>query len=62
MQDGVSKYVKVFVGMTKPEFMKFGVWEIRSKYSDDKKVAFDVEQIFLHPKLQTSQVCSVVGC
>ena len=59
LQDGVSKSVRVFVGMTKE---KIGIQEIRSKYFDDKKVAFVVEQIFLHPKFQTSQVCSVVGC
>ena len=48
----------VFVGMTKGEM---GVKEMISQHSNDKKVAYGVEQIFLHPKLQTSQVCGGGG-
>ena len=53
MQKGVSKSVKVFVGMTK---VNVGFQEMSSKYSNDKKVTYGVEQIFLHPKLQTAKV------
>ena len=51
-QKGVSKSVKVFVGMTKGEV---GLMDMIS-LKNDKKVAYSVEQIFLHPKLQTSEV------
>ena len=48
----------VFVGMTKGNV---GFQEMSSKYSNDKKVTYDVEQIFLHPKLQTAKVGKVDG-
>ena len=50
--------VTVFVGMTDRPFLKkkVGVYEIFTKYENNKKYAFKAKKIFLHPKLQTKQV------
>ena len=50
--------VTVFVGMTDKSFLKkeVGVYEIFTKYDNNKKFAFKAKKIFLHPKLQTKQV------
>ena len=50
--------VTVFVGMTAHSFLKkeVGVYEIFTKYDNNKKFAFKAKKIFLHPKLQTKQV------
>ena len=53
----MAEAVTVFVGMTaKPFLKKVGVYEIFTKYENNKKYAFKAKKIFLHPKLQTKQV------
>ena len=49
--------MKVYIGMTKSEFLEneLGVYKIFDKYKENDAYAFRAKKIFLHPKLQTSK-------